>query len=326
MSGSHYGAGHQEASASAGHPVALGDHDEIARARTIASEERGGVGVLLISHGSHSPIWRRALLDVQADAAEDLLRLPAVRQVRSAFMEYTEPSIATQLRALDEAGVETVVVVPLLLTVSDHSYHDIPVICGVRGDAEIVARLAAEHIEVYPARAKLAFAPLLDFSQLVQRNLAQRLSRLLGDPATLRQSSERTGLVLVGYGSAEFDQQWNEFFTELDRFAETALGVDAAAHAWCGHLVHYSPQPTVDAIDAMLADCDRVVVVPIFVAYDPMFHETIMGRAIQLSRSSERVIYSNSAILPEPEVGRWVVEIAGQMVDAAQRITAPDPL
>lgn len=85
-------------------------------------------------------------------------------------------------------------------------------------------------------------------------------------------------------------------------------------HAWCGHLVQYSPQPTVAAIDAMLARYDRVALVPVFVAYDPMFHETILGRAVQQSSCPERVSYSRTAILPEPEVAEWVVRIAGEML------------
>ncbi|MFN8531990.1 MAG: CbiX/SirB N-terminal domain-containing protein [Dehalococcoidia bacterium] len=301
-----------------GHPAPTANPEEIARACAIGSEERGGVGILIVSHGSHSPIWRRALLDVQTEVADNLLQIPSVRQVRSAFMEYTEPSIANQLRALDAAGIETVVIVPMLLTISDHSYDDIPVICGVREDVAIAARLATERIETYHSTARLIFAPLLDFTQLVQRNLARRLATLLGEPEALRRSSERLGLVLVGYGSAEFDEEWNQFFTKIDHFAESELGVAGAIHAWCGHLVHYSPQPTVDAINRMLADYDRVAVAPIFVAYDPMFHKTILGRAVSQSSSSERVVYSATAILPEPEVGRWVAAISAEMIAAVR--------
>jgi sirohydrochlorin ferrochelatase len=292
--------------------------DEAARAQSIAtgSDGRGGSAVLLVSHGSHSPIWRHMLLDVHREVDAQLLEIPGVTQVRSAFMEYTEPSIATQLRAFDAAGVERVLIIPLLLTISDHSFDDIPVICGARIDAEIAANLAEEGIEIYTPKATLEFAPLLDFSDLVEKNLARRLEKAVGGPDALAASGQTNGLVLVGYGSADFDAEWHKFFGAIGRFAEEQLGVDSSARAWCGHLVEYSRGPTTDAIEAQLEANDRVIVVPIFVAFDEMFHEKIIGRAAERCSAPERVIYTNDSVLPDPEVGRWVTEIAENLIGA----------
>lgn len=288
--------------------------DEAVRALSVRvpAEEGATTGILLVNHGSRSPAWRRLLLDVHDEVADELLAIPGVAQVRTAFMEYTEPSIATQLRAFDEAGIENVIVVPLLLTISDHSFDDIPAICGVSDDPERVAELAEEKIEVYAARARLDFAPLLDFSGLVQRNLARRVRAILGrrDPGD---GGPSHGLVLVGYGSAEFDDEWNRFFRQIRGYAEGELGIAETAHSWCGHLVSYSRRPTMDAIESLLERVDRVIVVPILIAYDPMFQDKIIGRAVSRCAAPERVLYRPDSILPEPEVGRWVVEIATRM-------------
>ncbi len=279
--------------------------------------DRGGddrIGVLLVNHGSRAPAWRRMLLDVHAQAAPELLAAPGVAQVRTAFMEYTEPSIATQLRAFDEEGIGSVVVVPLLLTISDHSFDDIPAICGLSSDPEREAQLAKEKIEVHRARADLTFAPLLDFSGLVRTNVARRIRSIVGRTVEHGGLRTRDGLVLVGYGSAEFDDDWNRFFAQIRTFAESDLDIAASAHAWCGHIVRYRRQPTIDAIERVLARADRAIVVPILVAYDPMFQERIIGRAVARCPQPDRVLYRPDAILPEPEVGRWVVEIARRMI------------
>ena len=173
--------------------------DERTRATTVDSGG-GRTGILLVNHGSHSAIWRRMLLDVHDQVARELLALPGVAQVRTAFMEYTEPSIATQLRAFDADGVEFVLVVPLLLTISDHSFDDIPTICGLAADRERLAQLRRDRIEVYRASARLDFAPLLDFSGLMRTSLARRIRAVLGRAMADR---GRIGLVLVGYGSAD---------------------------------------------------------------------------------------------------------------------------
>lgn len=288
------------------------DADELARAVTRGRGD-GHLprGVLLVNHGSRSPIWRRMLLDVHEQTAEALLALPGVEQVRTAFMEYTEPSIATQLRAFDEDGIESVLIVPLLLTISDHTFDDIPTICGLSADPERLEQLRRDRIEIYEAQARLRTAPLLDFSGLVRANLARRVRAMLGRPEP---DAGSTGLLLVGYGSAEFDDEWNRFFSETRAMAETELGIAASAHEWCGHIVRYRRQPIIDALDGLLGRVDRVLVVPLLVGYDPMFQDRIIGRAVARCSDPERVLYRADAILPEPEVGRWVVQIAGRML------------
>lgn len=287
--------------------------DEAARAQSVRLpvDPTATTGILLVNHGSRSPAWRNLLLDVHAEVADRLLEIPGVGAVRTGFMEYTEPSIATQLKAFDAAGIERIIVIPLLLTISDHSFDDIPAICGMVDDPALIARLESEGIEVYSSAARLEVSPLLDFSGLVQRNTVRRVNEMLGDRAGLGDTSH--GLVLVGYGSAEFNDDWDRFFTSIRDHVERELGIAASAHAWCGHLVNYSRQPTMSAIESMLERTERVVVVPILVAYDPMFQDKIIGRAVARSAAPERVVYRPDSILPEPEVGRWVVDIARQL-------------
>lgn len=288
--------------------------DEAAQAFSgrVPADPGAKTAILLVNHGSRSPAWRRLLLDVHEDVSGELLAIPGVGAVRTAFMEYTEPSIATQLRAFDEAGFESVIVIPLLLTISDHSFDDIPAICGRSDDPGKIAELESEKIEVYPARADLDFAPLIDFSGLVQGNVARRVRAITGRRPE-DGSDQRYGLVLVGYGSAEFNDDWNRFFSQIRNSVGPELGIANTAHAWCGHLVSYSREPTIKAIESLLEVVDRVIVIPVFVAYDPMFQDKIMGRAAERCSAPERVLYRPDSILPEPEVGRWVVEIAGKM-------------
>lgn len=263
----------------------------------------GSTGILLVNHGSHSPTWRRMLLEVQAGVADQLLAIPGVTRVRTAFMEYTEPSIASQLRAFDHEGVERIILVPLLLTVSDHSLDDIPAICGMSHNRGCLSKLEKDKIEVYRPRAELVTTPLLDYPGLASENLVRRVETLL--PGGVGSGD---AVVLVGYGSAEFDDEWTRFFLDLGRHAERTLGLVGSTHAWCGHIARYRREPTVDAIDRMLRVADRVGVIPVLVAYDEMFQDRIIGGAVRRAGEAGRVFYRPDAILPEPAVGRWILE------------------
>lgn len=275
------------------------------------------IGILIVSHGSRSARWREMVTDVEERTRERVLASPHVATVRSAFMEYTEPSIATQLEALDREGHTDIVLVPLLLTVSGHSFDDIPVIAGQREDAVTSQRLAAEGIRRYRPRARVHFAPLLDFAGILRTNVERRVAALRGD-------ASRDGVVLVAYGDHEYDTEWTRLLDELGGHLRETLGIETVTHAWCGHLVAYDRGPTRTAIARALDRSERAIVVPILVAVDERFQFEIIGGAVQEARTQAgeaRVVYRPDAILPEPTLDDWVVEISNT---TAARALAPE--
>lgn len=74
--------------------------------------------MLLVNHGSRSKLWRDMLLDLEKAVKPKLLAHPKISAVRTAFMEYNEPSIATRMKEFDQEGFDDVIVVPIFLTVS----------------------------------------------------------------------------------------------------------------------------------------------------------------------------------------------------------------
>ena len=260
-------------------------------------------GVLLVSHGSHSPEWRKMLSDFHDSVEPQLLGLSGISGVKSAFMEYTEPSIATKLKEFDQEGYEDVILVPLLLTVSSHSFDDIPTIIGAKEDAKSLMTLQAQRIERYTPQARVTIAPLLEFSSLLQENVPRRI-------AAFSQNPSREGVVLVAYGDELYNEEWEAFFNRLDEVVRQKTGVAKVVHSWCGHIVRYSKDPTQDAIRQVLSQHDRAIVIPVLVARDRFFQEELIGRAVEESNAGDRVAYVPDAILPDPKLNEWVLSIA----------------
>lgn len=259
-------------------------------------------GVLLVSHGSRSASWRKMLTEFHDDVQPRLEKLPGISGVKSAFMEYTEPSIATRLKQFDQEGYEHVILVPLLLTVSSHSFDDIPTIIGAKEDARSLAAMKAEGVQRYTPRAAVTITPLLDFSELLQQNLPRRINALSRDPA-------HEGVVLVAYGDEAYNQEWTDFFNELGKSVCRSTGVAAASHCWCGHVVHYSREPTKDAVRQILAKHQRAIVIPVLVAKDEAFQDQLIGKAVEELAAGDRVSYLPDAILPDAKLADWVVEV-----------------
>lgn len=278
-------------------------------AESQAAEKK--VGILLVNHGSVSKKWRSMLMDVESSVRDELLANPKIGAVKTAFMEYTEPSIATQMKAFDKAGYDEVVVIPLFLTVSSHSLSDIPNILGIQSDPKVIETLGKEKIEVYRAKARVTISPTLDFTTLLKKNVLRRVK-------ALSDGSGNEGIVLVAYGDKDYNQQWEEMMDEIGRFLKIKLDMDTVAYAWCGHLVNYSTQPTEKAIEQVFELEDKVLVVPLLVSFDPYFQLEIIGTATENVENAQNVKYTPDAILPDDNLNSWVIEIANKVVSNIQ--------
>lgn len=266
------------------------------------------IGILLVNHGSRSATWRNALLDLEKAVTEQVLKSGDVKGIKTAFMEYTEPSIATRLKQFDSAGFTDIIIVPIFLTVSPHSFEDIPTIIGQKEDPESMEMLKIEKIERYTPKAKTHLTPLLDFTDILQKNVARRSKALSKTP-------EKEGLVLIGYGDETYDKEWGELFNKVAEYVKAETGISEHSYGWCGHIAHYNPDETTKAINKVLEKKEVAVVIPVLVAHDENFQIKIIGGGIEkVKDNKEKVLYKPDAILPDENVTNWVINISAEYV------------
>ncbi|MCS6897326.1 MAG: CbiX/SirB N-terminal domain-containing protein [Nitrospira sp.] len=283
-----------------------------ASANAVRGETGKKIGVLLVNHGSRSATWRNALLQLESAVTPSLLAIPSVKAVKTAFMEYTEPSIATRMKEFDADSFTDVIVVPVFLTVSPHTFDDIPTILGLKEDPRSLQQLKIENIQRYTPRARPHITPPLDFTDILQKNLLRRVSALSKDPA-------HEGLVLIGYGDETYDKEWVELFNKVAEFIRQRTGIAGYSYGWCGHIANYNPDETTAAINAVLKTASTALVVPVLVAHDEMFQIKIIGDGIaKVPDNKRRVVYKPDAILPDPNVEQWVVAVTQEYVDKIQ--------
>ncbi len=266
------------------------------------------IGVLLVNHGSHSEKWRNMLLDVESSVKDQIFKNQKISGVKTAFMEYNEPSIATQLKAFDEEVYDEVILVPIFLTVSSHYLHDIPVICGISSNPRTKESLAKEKIEVYKPKSKVTITPPLDYTTILKKNVERRVQ-------ALSKSAADEAVLLVAYGDSDYNQQWEEMVDEIGKYLKIKTGHESIAYAWCGHLVNYSIQPTKDGITKLFELEDKVIVVPLLVANDPYFQKDIIQKAVSEVENSSNVYYKQDAILPDKSLNQWVIDISNKSVE-----------
>lgn len=270
------------------------------------------IGVLLVNHGSRSATWRQALLDLETTVRPAILTNLAVQGLKTAFMEYTEPSIATRLKEFDAEGFTDIVIVPVFLTVSSHTFDDIPTIIGKKTDPQSLETMKLEKIERYQPRANTVIAPNLDFTDVLKTNVLRRVRALSTNPA-------EEGLVLIAYGDTTYEREWAALFDAVGDHVKQSTGIGVHTYGWCGHIVHYNPKKTTEAIEKVLQTKPRAIVVPVLVAHDETFQIKIIGGGIaKVPEHQTRVVYRPDAILPDPSVEQWVIAISRELVAKTQ--------
>lgn len=266
------------------------------------------IGVLLVNHGSRSEAWRNSLLDLEKKVRDSILKSGEVSDVRTAFMEYTEPSIATRLKEFDKEHYSDVIIVPVFLTVSSHSFDDIPTLIGQKDDPQSIEAFKIEKMERYTPKAKVHITPLLDFTDILQKNVLRRYSEMSKDPAN-------EGLVLIAYGDKTYNTEWSRLMSTVGNYVESHTTLTDYSFGWCGHIAHYDPDSTTLAVKQVLAKKKKAVVIPVLVAFDEMFQGRIIRDGIEkIPQAKEKVVYKPDAILPDKNVEDWVIYTTGDFV------------
>lgn len=262
------------------------------------------IGVLLVNHGSRSATWRQALLDLETNVQSGILATGQVSGTKTAFMEYTEPSIATRLKEFDAEGYTDVIIVPVFLTVSSHSFDDIPTIIGKKEDPQSLETLKIEKIERYKPKAETHITPLLDFTTVLKENVLRRATALSKKPA-------EEGLVLIAYGDATYMKEWSSLMVDVAEHVKNKIGIEKYSYGWCGHVAHYNSDSTTLPIKRVFKEKQQALVVPVLVAHDEMFQVKIIGDGINnLNGQKSRVSYIADSILPDPAIEQWVIDVS----------------
>lgn len=275
------------------------------------------IGVLLVNHGSRSETWRKALMDLEKSVQSKILVDGKISGTKTAHMEYTEPSIASRLKEFDAEGYTDLIIVPIFLTVSPHTFDDIPTIIGQKEDPQSKEMLKIEKIETYTPKAKTYITPNLDFTDILKKNVTRRVKELSKD-------ATNEGLVLIGYGDETYDKEWGDLFNTVAEHVKKEIGITEHSYGWCGHIAHYDSQKTTDAINTVLKKKDKAVVIPVLVAHDENFQIKIIGGGVEkVKNSKEKVYYTPDAILPDPNVEQWVIDITKEYLN---KITSTETL
>jgi len=79
-------------------------------------------GIILFAHGSRDELWRRPIEAV----ADQIRQMSAPTFVSCAYLELTEPDLATTVETMRQQAIFDIDIVPMFLGVGRHAREDLP--------------------------------------------------------------------------------------------------------------------------------------------------------------------------------------------------------
>jgi sirohydrochlorin cobaltochelatase len=212
--------------------------------------EKAKTGVLLVGHGTRDPAGVRQFLETAALVADALPQFAC----QSCFLEIAEPNIDTGVQRLAQAGVERIVVMPLLLFAAGHAKQDVP-------------QAVQESLERYPQVQWIRAAHLGLHEALIEQSVVRL--REVNAPVDIKDSG--TCVLMVGRGSLD-----DEATAEMHAYAAAVaarLGCDAANYRVAFFAM---AQPKLRAVLDELAGASwRSVVVLPHLLFDGLIMQTL---------------------------------------------------
>lgn len=238
----------------------------------------GRIGTLIVAHGSETPAWHTL---VKSSVPLSAIPGPAALAFLEAVPDQGIPWAVSELEA---QGVTDIVAIPLFFSSASIDVDEVRYALGLSS----APPKAEVHSAPVATRCRIRLTPAFDRSPVIGGILAERALALSAHPG-------REAVILVGHGQerAEKRRAWEENLIALGAHVRERGGFAAVDFALL------SPDNVRSQVNVHL-EKGPVIVVPAMLA-PGHFTEQVRRRVHDLPCR-----YSGEAVLPHPDVIRWV--------------------
>ena len=278
---------------------------------SINSFAQGKIGLLIIAHGSPSEQWNQPVINIE-NQVKELLKTKNISdfdEVRVALMEFTEPSIATVIKDMENKGITKVYALPLFIAPSGHSLYDIPTILGLYYNQEMVDDIKEEGIKIVDTKIKITVGPTLDYKNVMKDILLDKVKNLLDNPA-------EEALIILAHGDKNFKPIWEELINETGNYILGKTGIEYFDKAF----VEVGQSFAIDGVSPIIKASEnkkKVIVVGMYLSMGVknMAENSgfiMMGRTIESKKMFEgkNIVFAEDGLLPDKRIAEWIVDRA----------------
>ena len=152
---------------------------------TIFPTLQAKTALMIVAHGSPMESWRKPVLDLEPLVKQQVAagKLKGIDIVKVALMDYTEPSVASMVKACEAEGADTIFALPIFIAPSGHTEEDLPNILGHKYNPYVREELAEENTEMVHTKTPIILGPTFYYSYVLENSMLDRIKTLSKDDA-----------------------------------------------------------------------------------------------------------------------------------------------
>ena len=282
-------------------------------------------GLLIIAHGSPAKQWNQPVLDIENKVKELLItkNITDFDEVRVALMEFTEPSIATAVKDMENKGITKIYALPLFIAPSGHSLYDIPTILGLYYDKEMIDDIKEEGTKIVDTKIKITVGPTLDYENVIKNILFDNVKKQSDDPA-------EEALIILAHGDKRFKPIWEELTNETGNYILGKTGIEYFDKAF----VEVGQSFAIDGVGPIIKASEnkkKVIVVGMYLSMGVknMAENSgliMMGQTVESKKMfiGKNIVFEKHGLLPDKRIVEWIVDRAVEWLSGRRRLQRRD--
>ena len=265
-------------------------------------------GLLILNHGAPAPSWNKAI----AELTEKVIALNAEKKtfhaVASAMLEFSQPDAAASIAALEAAGCDRIIVVPIFVGPTSHSHFDVPAVLGLYSSPEIRKTLEEENARIATPRVPVTITQTMNEGNLLDEHVEK-------ETLALSQNPKEEAVLIIAHGDEDHSPMIDKIMYRLLIRACGSSGITAGQVAYCEVGQSYR-QNVIPVIRELSGRKKRVLVIGVYLATSA---KGLNERAAVRPNDSAAnplegidVRFSDKGVIDHPQTPEWILQTGSE--------------
>lgn len=283
---------------------------------TTLSTLQAKTALMIVAHGSPMESWRKPVLDLEPLVKQQVAegKLMGIDIVKVALMEYTEPSVASMVKACEAEGADTILALPVFIAPSGHTEEDLPNILGHKYNPYVREELGEEKTEMVHTKTSIILGPTFYYSYVLEKCMLDRIQNLSKDAAN-------EAVIYLAHGDDERIGFWKEMFNSVEKYTKEHAKITYVDHALI-EMGHDFGKELMPLLTKAAQKKKRIIVQGIYLISDVKRmadrHKMQDVQNDLVKKTGVEIVYSSDGILPAStsRVVDWIVAQTKQWVES----------